>query len=164
MSPRQAAIAAGEKTYHTGVPCVRDHDAPRYAHTGRCITCVKELWRVYYSKNRDAQRARRTHNPLPRLLSDAKFRAKKAGLPFDLREEDVVLPPRCPVYGTRLEAGGSRRKNSFSLDRIYPSRGYVKGNVTVVSHRVNVEKAFLEPEDLLKYRPALWPFYSQFVQ
>ncbi len=39
-SPRQAARAAGKKTYLSGKPCSNGHIAPRYTSTGSCSHCV----------------------------------------------------------------------------------------------------------------------------
>lgn len=60
------------------------------------------------------------------------------GIPFDIELEDIVVPERCPLLGIPLVRGG-RRKNrgNPSIDRIDPAKGYVKGNVWVVSTRAN---------------------------
>lgn len=63
------------------------------------------------------------------MFRGAKARAKKAGLPFDLTLEDIVIPALCPALGTPMVKP--------SLDRTIPSLGYVKGNVQVISHRAN---------------------------
>ena len=85
----------------------------------------------------------RSAYPARQLLYYAKARAKKLGISFDLTEEDVVIPERCPVLGIVLRYGakspGNRQaaQDSPSLDRIEPNVGYVKGNVVVVSWRAN---------------------------
>lgn len=74
------------------------------------------------------------------LLAGAKARAKKSSLPFDLTESDIHVPVRCPVLGLKLRhnwRGKAPTDNSPTLDRLVPSRGYVKGNVLVVSMRAN---------------------------
>lgn len=79
------------------------------------------------------------------LLVKARHRAKQKGISFDLREEDVVIPERCPVLGVELfissGRGGGPKYNSPSLDRIDPDRGYVRDNVRVVSARANTLKS-----------------------
>ncbi len=75
----------------------------------------------------------------------AKDRAKRLGLPFALTEDDIHIPGRCPVLGIVLRDSRKRpidrraapNPNSPSLDRIVPSKGYVPGNVRVISHRAN---------------------------
>lgn len=85
------------------------------------------------------------------MLRAAKTRAKKAGVPFSLTEDDIIVPFFCPVLGCRLERSlGSRGAGpkSPSLDRIIPSRGYVPGNVVVISYRANRAKSDLTVEEL----------------
>lgn len=94
------------------------------------------------AKNGDKWKAtkRKKHalNPIPNMLSMAKKRAKLAGLPFELSPTDIVIPELCPVLGVPLAVNGGRY--SPSLDRIDNSKGYVRGNVVVVSIRANTIK------------------------
>lgn len=100
--------------------------------------------RARYQRNAErfcrAKRAKDAGTPLNELLfKRVQSRAKRDGIVFALRVEDVVVPEFCPVLGIRLER--SRRNgpedNSPSLDRIRPELGYVPGNVAVVSQRAN---------------------------
>jgi hypothetical protein len=86
------------------------------------------------------------------MLKAAKERAKKAGVPFSLTESDILIPTYCPVFGHKLErALGSKGPGPFSpsLDRIVPQRGYVPGNVVVISNRANRAKSDLATEELV---------------
>jgi hypothetical protein len=75
------------------------------------------------------------------MLANAKQRAKRAGIPFDLTLDMLVIPDICPVLGTRLVTGHtSFDRNSPSLDRIRPSLGYVAGNIQVMSNQANLMK------------------------
>lgn len=49
------------------------------------------------------------------------------------------MPTHCPVLGIKLEYSTTGRPTdaSPSIDRIIPERGYVPGNVIVVSMRAN---------------------------
>lgn len=75
------------------------------------------------------------------MLARARKRAIEQGLAFDLIIEDIVIPEFCPVLGIRLECDVGRRLShnhtSPSLDRTVPEKGYVKGNVQVISNRAN---------------------------
>jgi hypothetical protein len=84
------------------------------------------------------------------LLSGAKTRAKKAGLPFNLTEEDIELPLRCPALGIDLIYGGGHdnRDASPSLDRLRPEFGYVRGNVATISYRANRIKSNAQLHEL----------------
>lgn len=75
------------------------------------------------------------------LLRHAKERANKTGAEFDLDVADIRIPVTCPILGIPLERGiGKRHDGSPTLDRIDPSKGYVRGNVAVLSHRANLYK------------------------
>ena len=86
------------------------------------------------------------------LLSLAKFRAKKQGIPFDLTVEDITIPEFCPILGIKLESGrgkGLLRSDTIpSLDKIRPELGYVRGNVWVISWRANRLKSDASAEEL----------------
>lgn len=107
--------------------------------------------------------ARYTHaaenNPRVLLLNWARGRAKRAGIPFAITEEDIVIPKRCPVLGIPLKRGsgiGGALPSSPSIDRIDPTQGYVPGNVIVVSHRANTIKGDATPAEMR----AVAVFYS----
>lgn len=75
------------------------------------------------------------------LLRAAKARAKKKNIPFNITIEDFTLPEKCPLLEISLTVGyGSSQENSYSLDRIIPELGYVKGNVWVISNKANTIK------------------------
>ncbi|MEF2249319.1 hypothetical protein [Ralstonia solanacearum] len=72
------------------------------------------------------------------LLKSSRYRAKRAGIRHSLALADIHVPERCPVLGIRLKpTQGRAGPASPSLDRINPRRGYVRGNVIVVSWRAN---------------------------
>ncbi len=98
---------------------------------------------------REYQKQLRRSDPRWWLLSAAKKRARRLGLPFDLAKNDLSIPERCPVLDIRLEVGdGVLHAASPTLDRTEPSRGYVKGNVVVMSHRANTLKSNATAEEL----------------
>lgn len=83
------------------------------------------------------------------MLKHAKRNAKEKNVPFDLREEDIPVSSYCLVLGMPLKVGDGRRTDaSPSLDRIVPERGYVRGNVRVISWRANNLKSNATIEEL----------------
>ena len=85
------------------------------------------------------------------LFNKAKTRAKKFEREFNITIEDIQLPEYCPVLGIKLEVSDRRPSdNSYSLDRIDSNKGYVKGNVQVISHRANSLKSNATLEELKK--------------
>jgi len=91
-----------------------------------------------------------------KMITNARARANKKGLIFDIDHNYVrsIIPSHCPVFGTQLEWSAHRGNgrlplpNSPSLDRIDPSKGYVKGNVWIVSNRANSIKNDASHEEL----------------
>lgn len=99
----------------------------------------------------------RRQNPEAYLLSNAKQRAIKRNIPFDISESDIKVPEYCPVLGVKLTfAHGRQRDCSPSIDRIDNEKGYVKGNVIVVSFKANKIKCDCDVDDIRK----VYEFYS----
>lgn len=90
-------------------------------------------------------RAYRKTIPIERdLYHHALARARERGLDFNIEISDIVIPRKCPILGIRIhpnKGGKYPTSHSPSLDRINPKRGYVKGNVMVISHRANALKS-----------------------
>ncbi len=86
-----------------------------------------------------------------KLLSTAKARAKSKGLEFSICLEDIDIIDTCPILGIPLRWGKPNRGDytSPSLDRIDSSKGYIPGNIQVISWRANVLKRDATIEELL---------------
>ncbi len=60
------------------------------------------------------------------------------GLEFTITESDLQMIDVCPVLGIPLDWSPSARKdNTPSIDRFDSSKGYVPGNVAIISWRAN---------------------------
>lgn len=70
-----------------------------------------------------------------RIYNRIKSRAARKNIEFDLELNDIVLPKTCPVLGQTLIYGD--KDWTYSLDRIDNSKGYVKGNIQIMSNRAN---------------------------
>jgi len=82
----------------------------------------------------------------------AKLRAKKYGYEFNLEVSDIVIPEICPILEVPIVIGDKDDyEYSPSLDRIDNSKGYVKGNVQVISKKANSMKNSASPEELIKF-------------
>jgi hypothetical protein len=80
----------------------------------------------------------RRSRPEKTLLNLAKQRAKRDGTPFSITTDDIKLVKKCPVLGIELTYGMSRQGDSSpSMDRIVPDKGYVPGNVAIISMKAN---------------------------
>lgn len=85
----------------------------------------------------------------------AKGRATRLGIPFKIRPEDIIIPKKCPILKIPLiQNTGKAWANSPTLDRVNNRRGYVKGNVRVISQKANRCKSNLtlcEMKRFLRY-------------
>lgn len=97
----------------------------------------------------------RLNNPVQKLLYAAKSRAKTRGIEYNLTVKDVtVLPISCPVLGIKLnyhKFGRGAKEDNISLDRIDNSKGYVAGNVQIISMLANMMKNCATPKHLRKF-------------
>ena len=97
-------------------------------------------------------------NPIPQLIFGFKKRAKSQKVPFDLTVENIrdLLKNAgniCPVLGVKMtisELGSGDTNYSPSFDRIYPKKGYVKGNIVIVSNKANRIKTDATVEEIRK--------------
>jgi hypothetical protein len=78
--------------------------------------------------------------------------AMQNGVPFDLTISDLYpLPEVCPVLGIPIHYGTGHTgaaDNAMSIDRIDPSKGYVRGNIQLMSMRANRIKNNATPDEL----------------
>ncbi len=104
-----------------------------------CKTCVGTSARLY-----------RNNFPEKYLFSAAKGRAKKNGIPFNITEEDIKIPEVCPIFNKPFIYSVSGRQDfTPSLDRIDNTKGYVKGNIIVISWKANNLKSNATSEELV---------------
>jgi hypothetical protein len=100
----------------------------------------------YYYRNVEHEKARSrawyAKTWLKHSLRAAAKRAPLKGVPFTIRFEDIEVPKICPVLGIVLNLGtrGGFKDSSPTIDRVIPERGYVCGNVAVISKRANTIK------------------------
>ncbi len=67
----------------------------------------------------------------------------------------------CPVLGIKMEVGDKNRNvNSPSIDKIIPEKGYVPGNVIIVSMKANRIKADATPDEIIK----VGKFYKKLLE
>jgi hypothetical protein len=74
----------------------------------------------------------------------------------NLREKYPVLPVKCPVYKnidlvySSMSLTDAKKSNGISIDRIDASKGYVVGNVQIISNKANRQKSDASLSDVLK--------------
>ena len=98
------------------------HKLCKGGHNSVCKTCRKLLSSQQYKNSSKNYR----------LWYAAKSRATLKGREFSIELLDIEIPTVCPVLGIPMK--------SPSIDRIDSSKGYVKGNIRVISRRANTLK------------------------
>lgn len=129
----------------------------RKSHTGRTWCCTEchslnpGVSENNFRKNHDEEfknkiymqkRESRHRNFIHSMWKAAYNRAIEKGLDFTIEESDIVIPEICPLLGVPLKFGNKEDYNySPSLDRIDNTKGYIKGNVWVISKKANTMKS-----------------------
>lgn len=91
-----------------------------------------------------------------KMYHNAKTRAKRDGLPFNIELEDIRIPKYCPVFRRLrlVQTNTTPKNNSPSLDKLKPELGYIKGNIQVISYKANTIKQRATYREL--FRVATW--------
>lgn len=91
------------------------------------------------------------------LCASARARGRKRGIEATIRPDDLIWPSHCPVLGFELNYPDreGQRGTSFpqpnwpSLDRWDSTKGYMPGNVFVISMRANTLKNNATYEEII---------------
>jgi len=114
---------------------------------------------TYRKREQELMKINNRKNPLKYLIKIAKIRARNKNLEFSITEEDLILPTICPLLKIPLQINeGKKEYNSFSIDRINNNKGYIRGNVWIISVRANWLKnnASIEELELLVNNLKKW--------
>ena len=126
-----------------------------------CIDCHLSRRKSKYASDSENEEYRKNHakgthnwrvkNIEKSMFIRAKSRSKNGSIEFNIELSDIIIPMFCPILGIPLEvAKGIASDNSPSLDRIDTTKGYIKGNVIVISYRANRIKNDSSYEDIEK--------------
>jgi hypothetical protein len=123
----------------------------------------KRLYDIEYRKknkekrsdqNRDwyqsSRKVKFTNDPQHYLWYVARTRSRQNGTEFTIVKEDVIIPKVCPILGLVLTKGDGYLPNAMSLDRVDNTKGYIPGNVRVISRKANLMKSDLTIDILEK--------------
>lgn len=103
---------------------------------------LKEYHNIINKKYRDK-------DPCRFLLKRVKASAKTKGIEFNLEKEDIVIPELCPILLIPLKFNiGQAGNDSISVDRIDTTKGYIKGNIAVISRKANTMKSNMTLEQI----------------
>jgi FMN phosphatase YigB (HAD superfamily) len=111
----------------------------------------QNLNKEFFDNNPEYHKKWNRRKPENRLLMSARKRAKEKGLEFNLEITDIVIPSICPVLKVPMVIGTN---TAPSIDRIDSGKGYVKGNIKIISKRANTIKSdgtIEEHEAIIQY-------------
>jgi hypothetical protein len=86
--------------------------------------------------NQSVNIKRTINKTLEELIWDrAKQSSQQRGLEFTIEVEDIIIPQFCPLLNIELTFVYTKetRDSYYSIDRIDSSKGYIKGNVQIIS-------------------------------
>lgn len=127
-------------------------DGSKRAKDGRysiCKLCKRAAHKEWVKANPDKVRqselnrnVRRRLDVKQEMFDRVRRRCARTKMEFSISLEDIVIPEFCPAIGLKLKVSdkGVPSRNSPSLDRIDSSKGYVPGNVQVISYKANTMK------------------------
>lgn len=105
----------------------------------------------YEEKSRDWNA--RKHEYL--MLAWARRRAKLYGVPFKITVDDIIIPETCPVFGFKMirnnGVGARSTPQSPTIDRTVDKKGYVPGNIQVISCKANSMKGSRDINELRQF-------------
>jgi hypothetical protein len=158
-TPRLVAKAQG-LTRYIGITCIHGHHGERFVHNNGCVQCKKLAKKKTCIQAKRGRPKKENAFVGPPRLKRVTFKPeteidhwivrskgnKKAKLRKGLSIADykALLVTHCPLLGIELSyekyPGNAAPDNYASLDKIDPSKGYVVGNVQIVSFRANTLK------------------------
>lgn len=112
-----------------------------------------EYFESRYEKMKAASKKHLHENQEKRLLASCKSNAKRKGVDFSLSVDDIIIPKKCKFLGIELTNifDEGRVDSNASIDRIDSSRGYIAGNIQVISDLANRMKQNAGKEQLVTF-------------
>lgn len=130
---REQAKQQKEEIYH-GESCRFCFGNIRWTKRNNCVNC--------YTKN---SMPRNFEKRKKQLIAKIKAQAKLKGIQFNITKDDVEWVSICPILELKIDyyTENFRKDGTASFDRKDPNKGYVKGNVFIISNLANMRKSDL---------------------
>ena len=119
--------------------------------------------RYSYCKDCESKRQKEDRDKFPekRLFLLARRRAKVQNVPFNITKDYIkkIWPKdnKCPIFRTEFKSGIKNKYQLPSLDKIVPLKGYVEGNVAIISFKANQIKSDITDLEIFK---KIYDFYN----
>ena len=81
---------------------------------------------------------------------------------FNIEPTDIVIPTHCPYLNVELltDTKNNLSPNYYSIDRIDSSKGYIKGNIQIISRLANTMKNNATEEQLITFAKNILKIYN----
>lgn len=132
-----------------------------------CLTCegIKRHKSYIVNKPRLLQQSQKVkeNKPIEKILSQAKATAKRKNLEFNIDMLDIKLPTHCSYLGIKLtnKQGQGVVWSNYSIDRIDSTKGYIKGNIEIISRKANSMKNMATQEELIIFAKNILKLYGE---
>jgi len=122
-------------------------------HRANCRTCENKRRKKTYDTK-----------PITRMMMNTKARAHQRNIEFNLEYEDIKITKVCPILEVPFEIG-TKDSYAFSptIDRIDPNKGYIKGNIKVISMLANKMKNNATKEQCQAFAKNIIKYYDDIV-
>jgi hypothetical protein len=90
------------------------------------------------------------------LLKRGRDNSKYRNLEFNLTVEDIIIPEKCPYFNIPFDD----KRFGISIDRIDSSKGYVKGNIQIISRLANSMKNDSTKDELITFAQNILKIYN----
>ncbi len=154
-----------------------NYSSSKDGKTHHCKECmskyrksVKEKSRLYMknmrkNNNEKVKETRRKSwrnlDPRKKLLQQSKNRAKRKNILHNIDIEDITIPKICPVLKVPFIIGTKGNyQYTHSIDRIDNSKGYVKGNIQVMTMKANNMKNSASKKELIMFAKSILKNYK----
>lgn len=128
------------------------------ANRSKLLQAAKEKYKKNPEKHIEASKAWQAKNPERVLWNTARARARKMGIAFNLKVEDIVIPEKCPIFGVLMTSPG---RYAPTIDRIDNTKGYTPENIQVLSKLANQMKSSATPEELVLFSKYFYNIFQQ---
>jgi hypothetical protein len=118
------------------------------------MSTYTQYHKEYYEKKKDLFDRERALQLV--LYNNAHSRAIRKGYEFNLEHSDIIIPKECPYLKVPLTSKfdkgiGQHQENKATLDRIDSTKGYIKGNIEVISLKANQMKSDATKTQLIQF-------------
>ena len=175
---RSVAKELGLKKYFSGKPCPKGHISNRNTINSSCVDCLSNKAKLDWENGKrrskeSCKMANKNWNASKKGITSkqkwkekdpknawavsarggCKVRSEKKGSPFNVSSAYIlsITPDECPVFKTKFIFIGQKTcPESATIDRLDPKKGYVEGNIAVISMRANTIKNAYGSEEIFK--------------